>query len=156
MSRYYLPISSFIEEDPEPLRKRILELVYKSIWDDGPNTSDDVTKCLLQAYEAQCVEDERPKSKTLEGDEAYDFVHKLYVERGVIERKNRKLPADPDSVAEGFEWPDALPRDYPLRLGILKTIAVRMAAADAYQYEKLRQAWIESQADNSEVPTTPV
>jgi hypothetical protein len=142
MSRYYLPLSTFLENDSEPLRKRILELLYLSIWDDGPNTSNDVTEYLLRAYEAQCKEDERNVPAKLEGSAACEFLYNLYVERAVLERKNRKLPTDADSVAEGFEWPEALPRDYPIRIGILKTVAFRMAAADAYSFEQLRNAML--------------
>jgi hypothetical protein len=40
-SRFYSPIESFIERDPEPLRKRILSLVYAAIYADG---SEDVTR----------------------------------------------------------------------------------------------------------------
>jgi hypothetical protein len=143
-SRFYEPLSSFIEQDSEPLRKRILHLVYASIYADQ---SPDVTRCLLRAYEAQCGEDEQPEPETFEHDKAYEFMANLYVARRVHQGR------DPVSSAEEFEWPEALPRDIPLRKGILRCVAIRMASADNWMYKKMREAYL---AEHPETPSPTV
>ena len=143
-SRFYEPIASFVEQDSEPLRKRILALVYAAIYADQ---SSDVTRNLLRAYEAQCGEDEQPEPETLEHDAAYEFMANLYVKRRVHQGR------DPVTAAEEFEWPEALPRDFPLRKGILRCVAIRMANADNWLYKKMREAYL---AEHPETPSPTV
>ena len=132
-TRFYSPIESYIEQDSTPLRKRVLQLVYAAIYADQ---SAEVTHHLLRAYEEQCSEDERPEVESLEGDKAWEFMHNLYVRRRVEQGR------DGVSSSEEFEWPSALPTNYPVRKGILKTVALRMAAADHWLYKKMREAYL--------------
>ena len=132
-SRFYSPIESFIEQDSTPLRKRILVLVYASIYEDQPA---DVTKSLMRAYDEQCSEDDQPERETLDHIEAHDFMQNLYVHR----RANQGR--DKDAAIEEFEWPSSLPTDYPIRKGILRCVAIRMAAADHWQFKKMQEAYL--------------
>lgn len=137
MSRFYEPINSFIERDCDPLRKRILGLVYASIYADE---SSDVTKCLLRAYDQQCDADEQPEHPSLEGSAAWEYMRSVYLKR----RKAQGLCYD--IASEEFEWPQALPTNYPIRKGILKSVGLRMAAADHYLRRQMQQAYLSEQA----------
>jgi len=132
-TRFYEPINSFIESDFDPLRKRILELVYASIYADE---SCDVTKCLLKAYDQQCDADDLPEAQNLEGEAAWEYMRAIYLKR----RKAQGLRED--IAAEEFEWPQALPTNYPIRKGILKSVGLRMAAADHYLRRQMHKAYL--------------
>lgn len=131
-SRFYSPIESFIEQDSDPLRKRILQLVYAAIYEDK---SADVTRSLLRAYDQQCEEDERPEAETLEHNAAWSYMHGVYI------KERARRGRDADAAAEEFEWPNALPTDYPLRKGIVKSVALRMAAADDWSHRQMMKAF---------------
>jgi hypothetical protein len=111
------------------------------VWPVGD--ASDVTRNLMRAYEAQCTEDEQSEPETLDHDKAYEFMANLYVQRRV--RQGR----DPVTAAEEFEWPEALPRDFPLRKGILRCVAIRMTNADNWMYKKMREEYLREHPETS-------
>lgn len=139
-SRFYSPIESFIEQDSDPLRKRILQLVYAAIYEDR---SADVTKRLLQAYDMQCEEDERPETESLDHDAAWQYMRRVYLKERVRRGRNA------EAASEEFEWPAALPTDYPLRKGIVKSVGLRMAVADDWSFRQIVKAFQAEKAASS-------
>jgi len=138
-ARYKHGLSWLSNEDDESCSKKILRALYAAIYDE--NGDRDVVRSLLRAYEAQWSYDhpDKEEPKGLKGDEALAYMRRIYMAEALPRMQREGFAKTEDDLAEVFEWPQSIPYDWEIRVGILKTVAIRLAAADLRCYKEMRQ-----------------
>jgi hypothetical protein len=134
-------LSWLSSDEDEACASKILKAVYAAIYDENPN--HDVTRCLLRAYDLQFESDypDKPEPVTFEGDEAWKFCRAQYMKHALPHYKRYGIKATESGLDEVFGYPESLPSNYPIRRGILVSVAKRLAASDAFHAKSIREAY---------------
>lgn len=141
-SKYRHGLSYLNHEEEDPCSPKILKALYAAVYD--ADASEDVVRLLLRAYDLQhgIDHDDAPEPKTLQGREAELYMRSRWLPVFKQELDRHCIAYSPVDRnienSETFEWPSALPYDYPIRVGILKSIGERMGRADAWLTKCLR------------------
>jgi hypothetical protein len=139
-SKYQHGLSHLNHGEDEPCSPKILKALYAAVYD--ADASEDVVQLLLRAYDIQhgIDHDDAPEPKVLQGEEAWRFMYKCWLPVFKHECDRYEIAYDDRGIenSETFEWPSALPFDYPIRTGILKSIGERMGRSDAWLTKCLR------------------
>lgn len=139
-SKYQHGLSWLGDGEEDPCSPKILKALYSAVYD--ANASEDVVRLLLRAYDLQhgIDHDDAPEPKTLQGEDAWRYMKARWFPVFKRELQRHDIACDDRGIesSETFEWPSALPSDYPIRVGILKSIGERMGRADAWLTKCLR------------------
>lgn len=140
-NRFRHGLSWLDEDEDEDAAKLILKAIYRCIYDEHQNST--VVRSLLEAYDQQKQHDDvdaKPLTLCgLCGDFAFAYMQQQYCEAIRPILTLYKVNNDQDGCMENFWWPESLPENYPIRRGILKSVARRMAVADAYTARELKR-----------------
>jgi hypothetical protein len=139
-SKYKHGMSWLNDEEEDACAPKILKALYAAVYDE--NSDDVVVQLLLRAYDLQHPLDNKgaKEPKTLSGQDAWAFMKAKWAMVFKRELGRYGIPFDDDGVenSEVFDWPSSLPYDYPVRVGILKSVGERMGRADACLTKSLR------------------
>lgn len=146
-SKFQHGLSWLNDSEEEKCSPKILTALYAAIYDE--NGDPDVVRHLLNAFDSQYAldNDEAPEPTTFRGEEAFQYLRKQYMKEAIPAYKRAGFDRDEDSLGEIFEWPSSLPYDYPIRRGILKSVAKRIAAADVSHSKALRAYALKADAE---------
>jgi hypothetical protein len=141
-SKYEHGLSWLDNHEKEPCSTKILLALYGAIYDE--NADPTIVGHLMTAYEAQLEHDydDLPEPRCLAGNEAWKYMRDTVwfpeFKRHLVRHgfNPNQYPSDDTEV---FHWPESLP-SRPIRVRILKSIGLRMAAADAWLAKCLRDA----------------